>query len=44
MTKEPFIDKYVDQMHDWSETILPWIVSLFIVSKQYYRARIRISK
>lgn len=41
IAKEPVIDRFVDPMHDWSESILPWIAGLVIVAKQYYRSRIR---
>ncbi len=38
---EPAIDKWLDPMHDWHETALPWLVALVITAKQYYRAKIR---
>lgn len=44
ISKEPIVDKLIDPMHDWSESILPWLAGLVIVAKQYYRARIRIVK
>lgn len=43
MAKEPVVDKFIDPLHDWSETILPWLAGLVIVAKQYYRARIRVT-
>lgn len=43
LVSEPVIDKFVDPMHDWSETILPWLVALLLTAKQYYRARIKTS-
>jgi YjbE family integral membrane protein len=42
--REPAVDRFIDPMHDWSESLLPWLVAAVIASKQYYRARIRISK
>lgn len=39
--KEPFIDQYVDPMHDWAEYALEWTVAIVLTAKQYYRARIR---
>ena len=39
--KEPFVDQYIDPMHDWGEKGLPWVVALVLTAKQYYRARIR---
>lgn len=39
--KEPFIDTYVDPLHDWTEHGLPWIVAAMLTAKQYYRSRIK---
>jgi len=39
--KEPFIDTYVDPLHDWIEMKLPWLVAIVLTAKQYYRARIK---
>ena len=39
--KEPFIDTYVDPLHDWVEMKLPWLISIILTAKQYYRARIK---
>jgi len=39
--KEPFVDKFVDPMHDWSESLLPWLVGIIITAKQYYRSKIK---
>jgi len=40
MLKEPFIDTYVDPLHDWTERGLPWVVAIVLTAKQYYRSRI----
>lgn len=39
--KEPFVDYYIDPLHDWTERGLPWVISIMLVAKQYYRSRIR---
>jgi len=39
--KEPFVDTYIDPMHDWGEHALPWCVALLLTVKQYYRSRIK---
>jgi predicted tellurium resistance membrane protein TerC len=39
--KEPFIDTYVDPLHNWIEMKLPWLVALILTAKQYYRAKIK---
>jgi YjbE family integral membrane protein len=39
--KEPFIDTYVDPLHDWVEMKLPWLIAIILTAKQYYRARIK---
>lgn len=39
--KEPFVDVFLDPMHDWAEHALDWLVAVILVCKQYYRARIR---
>jgi YjbE family integral membrane protein len=39
--KEPFIDTYVDPLHNWIEMKLPWLVALVLTAKQYYRAKIK---
>lgn len=39
--KEPFIDTYVDPLHDWTEMKLPWLVAIILTAKQYYRAKIK---
>lgn len=41
---EPFVDKYIDPLHDWSEMGLPWVLAVVLTCKQYYRTRIRKSK
>jgi len=40
--KEPFVDTYIDPMHDWAEYALPWCVALVLTAKQYYRSRIKL--
>lgn len=42
--KEPFMDYYIDPLHDLTENSIEWIVPLVLLAKQYYRARIRIVK
>jgi len=39
--KEPFVDTYVDPLHDWVEMKLPWLIAIILTAKQYYRARIK---
>ena len=39
--KEPFIDTYVDPLHNWIEMKLPWLVAIVLTAKQYYRSRIK---
>jgi YjbE family integral membrane protein len=39
--KESFIDSHVDELHDFYEHALPWVVAVVLTAKQYYRARIR---
>lgn len=39
--KEPFVDTYIDPLHDWTEQGLPWVVAAVLTVKQYYRSRIR---
>ena len=39
--KEPFIDKYIDPLHDLTEGIMPWLLALLLTAKQYYRSRIK---
>jgi YjbE family integral membrane protein len=39
--KEPFVDTYVDPLHNWIEMKLPWLVAIVLTAKQYYRARIK---
>lgn len=38
---EPFIDNYLDPMHDFYENILPWAGGLVLTAKQYYRTKIK---
>jgi YjbE family integral membrane protein len=38
---EPFVDKYIDPLHDWSEYGLPYVLAVVLTMKQYYRTRIR---
>lgn len=39
---EPFIDTYLDPVHDLYENALPILGALVLTAKQYYRARIKI--
>ena len=39
--KEPFIDTYVDPLHNWIEMKLPWLVAIVLTAKQYYRSKIK---
>ena len=41
ITSEPFVDTYIDPLHDWSEKGLPFIMAVVLTLKQYYRTRIR---
>lgn len=34
---EPFIDKYIDPLHDWTEKGIPFFLGALLVAKQYYR-------
>lgn len=38
--KEPFIDRYIDPLHDWTEMGLPFLVGILLTAKQYYRSHI----
>lgn len=38
--KEPFVDRYIDPLHDWTEMGLPFILSIVLTAKQYYRSTI----
>lgn len=38
--KEPFIDRYIDPLHDWTENGLPYILGAVLVAKQYYRSHV----
>ena len=42
--KEPFIDTYVDPLHNWIEMKLPWLVAIVLTAKQYYRSKIKTAK
>jgi YjbE family integral membrane protein len=37
---EPFVNEYVDPMHDLGEFALPWVGGLVLTGKQYYRNRV----
>lgn len=39
--KEPFVDTYIDPLHNWIELKLPWLVAIVLTAKQYYRAKIK---
>ena len=39
--KEPFVDRYIDPLHDWTEMGLPFVIGLLLTAKQYYRAYIK---
>ena len=41
ITGEPFVDTYIDPLHDWSEYGLPYVLAVVLTLKQYYRTRIR---
>lgn len=38
--KEPFVDRYIDPLHDWTEKGLPYILGAVLVAKQYYRSHV----
>ena len=38
---EPFIDNYLDPLHDFVEHVLPLIGAVIVTAKQYYRTEIR---
>jgi len=40
ITHEPFIDKYLDPVHDIYENILPFLGAVILTAKQYYRQKI----
>ncbi len=42
--KEPVIGNYIDPLHDVVEHILPWAAGIVLTAKQYYRARIKVTK
>lgn len=44
ITHEPFIDKYLDPVHDLYENALPFIGAIVLTAKQFYRARIQKSQ
>ena len=44
MLNEPFVDKFIDPMHDWAELGLPWLLGIVLTAKQYYRQNIRYAK
>lgn len=37
---EPLLDTHLDPLHDFYETVLPWLVAILMTAKQYYRSRI----
>ena len=39
--KEPTIENYISPLDDWVKTILPWLVSIILTAKQFYKARIK---
>ena len=41
MVNEPFVDKYIDPLHDWTEYGLPFVLGVVLTMKQYYRTEIR---
>jgi len=41
MVNEPFVDKYIDPLHDWTEYGLPFVLAFVLTMKQYYRTEIR---
>ena len=40
ITHEPFIDRYLDPVHDLYEDFLPFVGAFVLTAKQYYRTRI----
>lgn len=44
IVNEPFVDKFIDPLHDWTEFGLPWLLAIILVAKQFYRTRIRTNK
>ena len=44
MVTEPFVDQYIDPLHDWTEKGLPWVLAVVLTMKQYYRTVIRKNK
>lgn len=44
IVNEPFVDQYIDPLHDWTELGLPWALATVLVAKQYYRTRLRTNK
>lgn len=36
--KEPFVDRYIDPLHDWTEMGLPFVLGVILTAKQYYRS------
>jgi YjbE family integral membrane protein len=38
--KEPFVDFFVDPLHDWTELGLPYVIGIVLLAKQYYRSQI----
>ena len=44
IVNEPFVDRYIDPLHDWTELGLPWVLATVLVAKQYYRTRIRATR
>lgn len=38
--KEPFIDQYIDPLHDWTEKGLPYLLGAVLTAKQYYRSHV----
>jgi YjbE family integral membrane protein len=41
---EPFVDAWIDPLHDFVEKILPLVGALILTAKQYYRTEIRRKK
>ena len=41
IVNEPFVDKYIDPLHDWTEYGLPFVLAFVLTMKQYYRTEIR---
>ena len=40
ITHEPFIDRYLDPVHDLYENAIPLLGAIILTAKQYYRTRI----